>query len=73
MADSEIEVVAQELSALGQKLVAVEKRLADVEKVNARLEEAALSTARALEELSSALGRGRRDDTSRRRVSLRVI
>jgi hypothetical protein len=45
MADSEIEVVAQELSALGQKLGAVEKRLADVEKVNARLEEAALSTA----------------------------
>jgi predicted nuclease with TOPRIM domain len=53
MADSEIEVVAQELSALGQKLGAVEKRLADVEKVNARLEEAALSTARALEELSA--------------------
>ena len=53
MVDSELEVVAQELSALGQRLGAVEKRLADVEKVNAPLEEAALSTARALQELSA--------------------
>jgi predicted nuclease with TOPRIM domain len=53
MAASEIEVVARELSALGQSLRDVEKRLSDVEKVNARLEEAALSTARALEQLSA--------------------
>ena len=53
MAGSESEVLAQELSALGQSLRDVEQRLSDVEKVNTRLEEAAVSTARALEELSA--------------------
>jgi len=46
------EVVAQELSGLGEKLRALEERLAEVERVNARLEEAALTTARALSEVS---------------------
>jgi UDP-N-acetylmuramyl pentapeptide synthase len=46
------EVIAQELSALGHKLEDIEKRLAAVEKVNTRLEEAALTTARALGEIS---------------------
>jgi len=46
------EVVAQELSELGEKLRALEERLAEVERVNARLEEAALTTARALAEVS---------------------
>jgi hypothetical protein len=50
MQDSE--VIAQELSVLGHKLDDVESRLAAVEKVNARLEEAALTTARALGEIS---------------------
>ena len=50
--NSEIEVVAQELSALGQKLSDLEKRMDEVEKVNSRLEEAALTTARAMEEIS---------------------
>jgi hypothetical protein len=50
MQDSE--VIAQELSVLGHKLDDVEGRLAAVEKVNARLEEAALTTARALGEIS---------------------
>ncbi len=50
MQDSE--VIAQELSALGHKLDDVESRLAAVEKVNARLEKAALTTARALGEIS---------------------
>ena len=49
----EIEVVAQELSALGQRLTELEGRMEEVEKVNARLEEAALTTARALAEISS--------------------
>ena len=53
MAASESEVLAQQLSTLGQSLRDLEKRLSDVEKVNARLEAAALSTARALEELSA--------------------
>ena len=46
------EVIAQELSALGHKLDDLEKRMAAVEKVNTRLEEAALTTARALGEIS---------------------
>jgi hypothetical protein len=47
------EVVAQELSVLGEKIRDFENRLAEVERVNARLEEAALTTARAMAEISS--------------------
>ena len=46
------EVVAQELSGLGEKIRRLEERVAEVERVNARLEEAALTTARALGEVS---------------------
>jgi hypothetical protein len=46
------EVVAQELSDLGEKLRGLEDRLTEVETVNARLEEAALTMARALGEVS---------------------
>ena len=46
------EVIAQELSELGEKWRAMEDRLAEVERVNTRLEEAALTTARALGEVS---------------------
>jgi hypothetical protein len=46
------EVVAQELSDLGEKLRTIEERLTEVERVNARLEDAALTTARALGEVS---------------------
>jgi uncharacterized coiled-coil protein SlyX len=46
------EVVAKELSELGEKLRGLEERLAEVERVNARLEDAALTTARAMEEIS---------------------
>jgi uncharacterized coiled-coil protein SlyX len=46
------EMIAQELSALGHKLDDLEKRLAEVETVNRRLEDAALTTARALAEVS---------------------
>jgi hypothetical protein len=50
MQDSE--VIAQEPSALGHKLDDLERRMTAAEKVNARLEEAALTTARALGEIS---------------------
>ena len=50
MQDSEL--IAQELSALEGKLRTIDRRLAEVEKVNARLEAAALTTARALSEIS---------------------
>jgi hypothetical protein len=53
------ELIAQKLSAVSEKLRQQENRtadllmrMADVEKVNARLEEAALITARALGEIS---------------------
>jgi hypothetical protein len=49
---SESELIAQELIGLGSKLTEIEKRLAEVEKVNARLEVAALTTAKALQEIS---------------------
>ena len=46
------EVVAQELSDLGEKLRGIEERLTEAERVNARLEDAALTTSRALGEVS---------------------
>jgi hypothetical protein len=63
------EVVAEELSKLAEKWRDLEERLAEVERVNARLEEAALTTARALGEVShhwdavyDAMRRGRVED-----------
>ena len=52
MAVEDFETIAQETSALGQRVSDLEKRLAHVEKVNTGLEEAALTTARALSEVS---------------------
>jgi outer membrane murein-binding lipoprotein Lpp len=52
MESSDYELLAQQVSTLNAKVAALEGRLADVEKVNARLESAALTTARALEEIS---------------------
>jgi uncharacterized coiled-coil protein SlyX len=49
-ADSEL--LAQQVSGLHERLRDLERRMAEVEKVNARLEQAALTTARALEEIS---------------------
>jgi uncharacterized coiled-coil protein SlyX len=50
---SESEVLAQELGKLGQQLHALETRLAEVERIIRDLEAAALTTARAMEEISS--------------------
>jgi hypothetical protein len=50
---SESEVLAQQLDSIGSKLLDVETRLDEVEKVIRGLEAAALTTARALEEVSS--------------------
>ena len=46
------ELVAQHLSGLSHKVAGMEERLAEVEKVNAQLEEAALITSRAMQEIS---------------------
>jgi hypothetical protein len=68
VASTEIEVVAQELSGIGQKLSDLERRMDEVEKVNSRLEEAALTTARALAEIGghwdAVYEATRRKDTS---------
>jgi hypothetical protein len=49
---NDYEIVAQELSRLGEKLREFDKRLVEVERVNARLEDAALTTGRALAEIA---------------------
>ena len=51
-ASSESEVIAQQVSALSGMVAAVEARLGEIDKVIARLEGAALTTARALQEIS---------------------
>ena len=51
--DSESELLARELDHVGSKILALEARVIEVETVIKRLEAAALTTARALEEVSS--------------------
>ena len=51
--NSESELLARELDSVGSKILALEERVTEVEAVIARLEAAALTTARALEEVSS--------------------
>jgi hypothetical protein len=50
---SESELLAQELSIIAAKVVALETRVREVETVIERLEAAAATTARALEEVSA--------------------
>jgi outer membrane murein-binding lipoprotein Lpp len=52
MSSGDSEVLAQQVSALNAKVASLGQRLAEVEKVNSRLEQAALTTARALQEIS---------------------
>jgi hypothetical protein len=49
---TDFDIIAREISGHRTRLEAIEKRLEEVEKVNARLEEAALTTARAMAEIS---------------------
>ena len=48
----DVELIAQQVSGLAEKLEALERKVAEVEKVNARLEAAALTTAREMEEIA---------------------
>jgi uncharacterized coiled-coil protein SlyX len=52
-ASSESEVLAQELSNVSSRIAALETRMTEVEVVIERLEVAAETTARAMEEISS--------------------
>ena len=47
------ELIAQQVSVLAEKIDALTRRVNDVEKVNARLEAAALTAARALQEIAT--------------------
>ena len=49
---TDYEVIAREVSGYQARFEAIEGRLAEVEKVNARLEAAALTTARSLQEIA---------------------
>jgi uncharacterized coiled-coil protein SlyX len=51
-ASSESEVIAQQVSTLNSRVEMLERRLNELDKVIARLEGAALTSARALEEMS---------------------
>jgi DNA-binding transcriptional regulator YbjK len=51
--NSEVELVAQEVRRLAEAVSVLHERVGEVEQVNARLEVAALSTARAMAEISS--------------------
>ena len=52
----DFETIAQEVSGLGQRVSDLEERLEQVEHVNTGLEEAALSTARALQRVGQVPG-----------------
>jgi hypothetical protein len=49
---TDFDIIAREVSGYRTRFEAIEKRLDEVEKVNVRLEDAALTTARALGEIS---------------------
>jgi prefoldin subunit 5 len=47
------ELIAQQISVLAERIDALTRRVSEVEQVNARLEEAALTTARSLQEIAT--------------------
>ena len=51
--NTESELLARQLDSVGSKILALEARVTEVEAVIERLEAAALTTARALEEVSA--------------------
>ena len=69
------EMLAQQVSGINEKVAALEQRMAEVEKVNSRLEQAALTTARALREISGhwdavyeAMRRAEKSDSEEKRT-----
>ena len=74
-ASSESEVIAQQLSTLGARITRLEARLAEVDPVIARLEVAALTTARSMQEISQhwdAVYEAMRRDEQQNEVSSRA-
>ncbi len=75
MSSDDSEMLAQHVSGLNEKVARLEQRMADIEKVNARLEKAALTTARSMQEISShwdavyeAMRRANRSDSGQERT-----
>ena len=52
MSSDDSEVLAQQVSGTNEKVEGLERRMAEVERVNAQLEQAALITARSMDEIS---------------------
>jgi hypothetical protein len=52
VSSSDFELLAQQVNGINEKVADLGRRMAEVERVNARLEQAALSTARSMEEIS---------------------
>ena len=50
---NDYELIAQQLSSLAEKIDSLTRRVNEVERVNTRLEAAALTTARAMEEIAT--------------------
>jgi hypothetical protein len=50
---TDFDIIAREINGYRTRFEAIERRLGEVEKMNARLEEAALTTARAMSEISA--------------------
>jgi hypothetical protein len=50
---TDFDIIAREIKGYRTRFEAIEKRLNEVEKMNARLEDAALTTARALQEIAA--------------------
>jgi tRNA A58 N-methylase Trm61 len=49
---NDLNVIANELRSLGEQVRSLHERMTEVERVNAQLENAALTTSRAMEEIS---------------------
>jgi hypothetical protein len=49
---ADLDVIANEVRSLGEQIRSLQARLSEVEKVNGQLENAALTTSRALQEIS---------------------
>jgi hypothetical protein len=76
---TDFDIIAREVSGYRTRFEAIEKRLVEVEKVNARLEDAALTTARALGGISGhwnavyeAMPRRDESQLAAERVTIRV-
>jgi hypothetical protein len=65
---TDFDIIAREVSGYRTRFEAIEKRLDEVERVNARLEDAALTTARALGEISGHWNAVYEADAPQRRV-----